>query len=66
MLMEEDAPHVRAGVQVARLALPMPPPPRGLNWRSWPQVKGFPVAPSGTIDYQPERGAEWVRPDARA
>lgn len=45
---------------VAR-ALPMGPPPRNLAWKSWLFVRGYPVAPADTIDYQPMRGAAWKR-----
>lgn len=58
VLMAEDAPRVRASSKaLPRLVLPMPRPPRG--WETWPRVRGLPVAPSGSIDYDPKRGATW-------
>lgn len=60
VLMEEDWPRVKAKPKdLARLVLPMPPPPRRLNWREWPRERGLPVAPEETIDYDPMRGAAW-------
>jgi hypothetical protein len=60
--MEEDRPRVQAKPKcLARLVLPMPPPPRTLNWKEWPKERGLPVAPQGTIRYDPMRGAEWVK-----
>jgi CRISPR-associated endonuclease/helicase Cas3 len=62
VLMEEDRPRVKAKPKCfARLVLPMPPPPRTLNWKEWPKERGLPVAPPGTISYDPMRGAEWVK-----
>jgi CRISPR-associated endonuclease/helicase Cas3 len=60
VLMEEDVPAVRAGKKIARLALPMPPPPRKLDWRAG-EEKGMPVAKQGIVIYDPNRGAEWQR-----
>jgi CRISPR-associated endonuclease/helicase Cas3 len=45
--------------KLVQVALPMPPPPRGLDWRSWDDWKGVPIAPDSFIDYKPERGARW-------
>lgn len=60
VLMEEDRARVKARPKsLARLVLPMPPPPRSLNWREWPKERGLPVAPEGTINYSPMRGAQW-------
>jgi CRISPR-associated endonuclease/helicase Cas3 len=59
-----DAAVLRTRVgekMVAQVALPMPPPPRALNWRAWPRFRRVPVAPEGTIDYHPLRGGEWQR-----
>jgi CRISPR-associated endonuclease/helicase Cas3 len=62
VLLARDAEAVRTGrVAPARVALPMPPPPRGLNWRGWRVVKGLPVAPEEAVDYHPQRGAQWRR-----
>jgi CRISPR-associated endonuclease/helicase Cas3 len=61
VLMEEDVPDVRSGrKKVAALALPMPPPPKKLDWRAG-EEKGIPVAKQGTVIYDPNRGAEWQR-----
>jgi CRISPR-associated endonuclease/helicase Cas3 len=60
VLMEADRPRVEARPKdLARLVLPMPPPPRVLNWQRWPKVRGLPVAPRATIHYEPMRGGEW-------
>lgn len=60
ILEGQDAEDVRTGRKPpAQVALPMPPPPRRLNWRTWPRVKGFPVAPVGSITYDPKWGASW-------
>jgi CRISPR-associated endonuclease/helicase Cas3 len=62
VLMEEDLPRVRrVPKDLARLILPMPPPPRALNWQSWPRERGLPIAPKGSIIYDSQRGAEWRR-----
>jgi CRISPR-associated endonuclease/helicase Cas3 len=61
VLMEEDAPAVRGGKELARVVLPMPPVPRHLKWRDWPELKGIPVAPPRTVIYDSNRGAEWRR-----
>jgi CRISPR-associated endonuclease/helicase Cas3 len=60
VLMEEDVRRVKERPKdLARLVLPMPPPPRSLNWQGWRKEHGLPVAPAGTLDYNPNRGAEW-------
>jgi CRISPR-associated endonuclease/helicase Cas3 len=60
VLLARDAKAVRTGrLAAARAALPMPPPPRGLEWRKWDMVRGLPVAPENAIDYDPNRGAQW-------
>jgi CRISPR-associated endonuclease/helicase Cas3 len=43
----------------ARRVIPMTPPPKAFNWWEWLRFKGILVAPSGTIKYNPMRGAEW-------
>ena len=47
------------GRSLGRYTLPMPPPPRTLEWRSWPKVRGIPIAPTESIVYDAKRGAEW-------
>ena len=60
VLMQADRSRMKANPKVlGRLLLPMPPPPRSTSWRTWPREKGIPVAPAGTIEYDPERGARW-------
>jgi CRISPR-associated endonuclease/helicase Cas3 len=60
VLMQEDRNTVREQPKtLARLVLPMPPPPRHLDWRAWLKERGLPIAPTGTIDYDPKRGAKW-------
>jgi CRISPR-associated endonuclease/helicase Cas3 len=60
VLMEADRPRVkRSPKTLARLLLPMPPPPRLLGWQLWAKERGIAVAPSGAIEYDPERGAAW-------
>lgn len=59
VLMEQDQPKVKAKPKdLARLLLPMPAP-RGLSWQGWEKERGLLVAPSGSIAYDPMRGAEW-------
>lgn len=60
VLMEEDVRRVEQKPKdMARVVLPMPPPPKSLNWRQWRKPRGIPIAPQGTIDYDPMRGAQW-------
>jgi CRISPR-associated endonuclease/helicase Cas3 len=60
VLMQEDLPRVRARPKdLQRLLLPMPPPPRSSQWQQWPRVRGLPVAPTGSVDYDAKRGAQW-------
>ncbi|MBN2130108.1 MAG: CRISPR-associated helicase Cas3' [Sedimentisphaerales bacterium] len=63
VILEDDAGAVRRGSKRwVEVALPMPPPPRNVAWKEWDNVKGIPVAPRGTIDYDTERGARWHEP----
>jgi CRISPR-associated endonuclease/helicase Cas3 len=59
VLMEEDRPRVKRQKDLIRLVLPMPSPPRALNWQAWKKERGIPIAPVGTIDYDLMRGAKW-------
>ena len=62
VLMEEDVPRVRSRPKdLPRLVLPMPPPPRSLSWQEWPRLRGLPVAPTGSVNYDAQRGAEWQK-----
>lgn len=43
LLEGQDSEDVNAGRKpAAQVALPMPPPPRGLNWHAWPRVTSPP------------------------
>lgn len=72
VLMEADVGRVRGGVKAARLALPMPPAPRKLDWqlrdgRGRPvEHAGIPVAKVGSIVYCQLRGATWAAPEKTA
>jgi CRISPR-associated endonuclease/helicase Cas3 len=60
VLLPDDEVAIRAGTRkLAEAVLPMPPPPRQLDWKRWKKVKGLPVAPQDAIDYDPKRGAAW-------
>jgi CRISPR-associated endonuclease/helicase Cas3 len=60
ILRSEDATAAARNPRDAvALALPMGPPPRSLAWRTWPTVRGYPVAPSEAVDYDPVRGGAW-------
>jgi hypothetical protein len=62
VVLEEDVPALASGRKaLARVALPMPPPPRGLRWREWDDFRGVPVAPAGAVEYHPQRGGRWRR-----
>ncbi len=59
VVLPGDVAALRSGAKrAAQVALPMPTP-RHMDWRAWRKVRGLPVAPPGTIRYDPERGAEW-------
>jgi CRISPR-associated endonuclease/helicase Cas3 len=60
VVLDRDWADLKNGAKsVTEVALPMPPPPRGMDWRKWPEFKGVPVAPPDLIGYEPERGAQW-------
>ena len=61
VLMRGDLKNIAKPKDVGRFTLPMPPPPRALNWQSWPKHKGIPIAEDATINYDPMRGAEWQK-----
>lgn len=62
VLMEADRPRAQADPKaLPRLLLPMPPPPRSLDWEAKPREKGIAVARAGTIKYDPVLGADWNR-----
>lgn len=58
VVTHDDLPRVRATPEdLLRVMIPMPPRD---GWETWPQERGIPVAPQGTIDYDSLRGAAWV------
>lgn len=60
VLMREDVDRVRNRPrELARFVLPMTQPPPRLDWRHWPRERGLPIAPTGSIEYDPLRGARW-------
>ena len=62
VVLNRDWADLKSGAKsVTEVAVPMPPPPRGMDWRKWPEFKGVPVAPPDLIDYDPKRGAQWGR-----
>src|SRR5690606_30138634 len=51
-LMPDDVFVVRVSPKrLGRLALPMPPPPRSVDWRRWDMLRGLPIAEPGAIIY---------------
>jgi CRISPR-associated endonuclease/helicase Cas3 len=61
VLMERDRRALQARPkELQRFLLPMPPPPRSLNWHAWPRERGIPVAAAEAIVYAPQRGARWA------
>jgi CRISPR-associated endonuclease/helicase Cas3 len=59
VLMAGDVVRVRACRRdLGKFTLPMPPTKH--DWQTWPRERGLPVAPIGSITYDPKRGAEWV------
>jgi len=59
VVMRDDVGRIRRSKDVGRYALPMPQPPRRLNWRDWPRHMGIPIVEPHMILYDPLRGAEW-------
>ena len=60
VVLNQDWEDLKSGTRsVTEVTLPMPPPPRGMDWRNWPEFKGVPVVPPDLIDYDSERGAQW-------
>ncbi|MDW8266022.1 MAG: CRISPR-associated helicase Cas3' [Gemmataceae bacterium] len=59
VLMAEDVPALECRPKDrGRCLLPMPPPPSP-DWKNWPRFHGIPIAPRGSISYDPMRGATW-------
>jgi len=59
VLMRDDLGQIRSSKDIGRYALPMPQPPKSLNWRDWPRHCGIPIVEPDLISYDPLRGAEW-------
>lgn len=62
VIMQEDEEIVRKSAKaIPKHTLPMPPPPKGMNWKDWSKIHGIPVAPEVNISYDPLRGASWQK-----
>lgn len=60
VVLQEDMLGVRTGSKkLAEVVLPMPSPPRAMNWREWQTARDIPIARPDVIDYDPLRGASW-------
>lgn len=61
VLRHEDVDAVQADArQAVALALPMSHPPKAHAWMQWRRLHHLPVAPAGSIIYDPQRGARWA------
>jgi len=47
--------------EVGKYTLPMPPPPKAFDWRSWPKHKCIPIVEDHIIEYEKLRGAKWKK-----
>lgn len=57
VLMDDDVREARRNPKLLnRFVLPMPPPPRTMEWAKF---RGLPIAERGTIAYDEMRGAIW-------
>lgn len=59
-------PRDRDDVQTKRsrpeeVRIPMPPPPKGVNWQAWDEIAFCKVPPEDLIIYNKTKGAEWKR-----
>ena len=64
VLLQSDVDKLQSqpgNLSMAEVLLPMPQP-FGFDWRKWPEYRGVPVALDAIVDYRPDRGAEWRRP----
>jgi CRISPR-associated endonuclease/helicase Cas3 len=60
--LARDLPSLRRGEKkLVQVVVPMPPPPRTLDWRSWDNWKGVPIAPEESYEYHAMRGAQWQK-----
>lgn len=57
VIREEDLPEAK-NKSWKHVALPMPQP-KARSWQQWRRFKGIPVAPTGSVRYDKERGGEW-------
>ncbi len=60
VLVEGDLTKLRKASDLGKFTLPMPPPPKTVDWRS-KKHKGIPVVANETITYDSMRGAEWKK-----
>lgn len=61
IILQEDAPDVRSRARAPELVrIPMTIP-WGREWKAWPDLSHCKVPPSQFIDYDPRRGARWIR-----
>ena len=58
VIVQDDVERA-TGRHLGKYTLPMPPPPKRLDWRSWPKPRGIPIAPTDSITYNANRGAAW-------
>lgn len=61
LIREEDAPHPLSSLtraELVRLTIPMLYS-RDHHMSTWARARGTPVAPAGTVHYDPIRGARW-------
>ena len=62
VILERDLVHFKRGAKrLSEIVLPMPSPPKTVEWRKWKNVNGIPVAPEGSIRYDGKRGAQWEK-----
>ncbi len=60
VLMEGDLMKLKKASDLGKFTLPMPPPPKAVDWRTR-KHKGIPVVADDTITYDPMRGASWKK-----
>jgi CRISPR-associated endonuclease/helicase Cas3 len=69
VLMREDVDRMHGvtgrDANVGRYVLPMPPPPKDLNWQTWSKFKGIPIAEQSFVDYDRKRGGQWRQNSSR-
>ena len=59
VVTDTDLAVLTRSIDLGGFTLPMPPPPKALEWKSWRKHRGIPVAPANSINYDPMRGATW-------